>query len=80
MLARPGQRIKSYSTIKLDNVVSTLGAGDAFFGVLTARLHLGDDLDTAIKKAIIASTIVCTNFAPQSCPDIEEIENFLNLK
>ena len=73
ILANQDSALKIYPAIKLDNVVSPLGAGDAFVGVLTARLHLGDNFDTAIKKAIIASSIVCTEYAPQSCPAIKEI-------
>jgi len=78
ILAEPNQPIKTFPVIKLDKVISTLGAGDGFFGMLTGRLHSGDSLDMAINKAIIASAIICTRLAPQSCPDIKEIEDYLS--
>ncbi len=77
LLAVPGNELKIYPSIKVDKVVSTLGAGDAFFGVLTGRLHLGEDIDAALKHAITAGAIVCTKAAPQSCPEIEEIKSLL---
>ena len=73
ILAKPDEPVKIYPAIRIKKVASTLGAGDAFFGVLTARLHLGDELDSAIQKSIAASAIVCTKLEPQSCPDIDEI-------
>lgn len=76
ILARKDSSLITYPAIELDNVVSPIGAGDAFFGVLTALIHLGEDMEIAIKKAIVASAIVCTKYAPQSCPSLEEIEAF----
>ncbi|SDT42086.1 2-dehydro-3-deoxygluconokinase [Friedmanniella luteola] len=39
-------------------VVDQTGAGDAFVGTLTARLVLGDDLATATRLAVAASSLV----------------------
>lgn len=77
LVAKPDEPLKIYPAIKIKKVISTLGAGDTFFGVLTARLHLGDELDSAIKKAIAASAIACTKPEPQSCPDLDEIMTLL---
>ena len=45
------------SSIHCKNVLDTTGAGDTFCGNLVSCLSDGDDLSTAIKKAICASTI-----------------------
>lgn len=42
------------------DVVDTIGAGDAFCGNLSARLALGDDLDTALRFANAAAALSVT--------------------
>lgn len=42
------------------DVIDTTGAGDAFCGALATFLALGDDIDTAVKKAVGAGALATT--------------------
>jgi ribokinase len=42
------------------SVVDTVGAGDAFLGVLAASLDEGRDLPSALRRASVAGSIACT--------------------
>lgn len=66
---------------KVQTVVDTTGAGDTFNGVLVACIANGMDLQTACKRANIASAIkVMRKYILNSIPQREEIENFLEEK
>ena len=63
---------------KVQTVVDTTGAGDTFNGVLVACIANGMDLQTACKRANIASAIkVMRKYILNSIPQMEEIENYL---
>ena len=67
--------------VKLEKVIDTTGAGDTFNGVLASCLVEGDDLETACKKANVASGIKVTRkYILDSIPSKEEIEKFLEKK
>lgn len=54
--------------------IDTTGAGDTFAGVLTAGLGLGYDIETALRRASVASALCCTHLGAQSStPSQEEI-------
>ena len=62
---------------KVEKVVDTTGAGDTFNGVLAACIGSGDDIQTACKKANIASGIkVRKKYILDSIPTREEIEKY----
>ena len=67
--------------VKVEKVVDTTGAGDTFNGVLVACIANGMDLQTACKRANIASAIkVMRKYILNSIPQREEIENYLERK
>ena len=62
---------------KVEQVVDTTGAGDTFNGVLVACIAHGDNMQTACKKANIASAIKVTRkYILDSIPAREEIEKY----
>ena len=62
---------------KIETVVDTTGAGDTFNGVLCACLANGFDIQTACRKANVASAIKVTRkYILDSIPTREEIENY----
>lgn len=68
---------KSYTLFPARRVkaVNTTGAGDVFAGVLASLMSRGVDLDTALKKATIASSIkVFRNGGQDAIPTPDEIE------
>lgn len=66
---------------KVQTVVDTTGAGDTFNGVLCACLANGFDIQTACRKANVASAIKVTRkYILESIPTREEIENYLEQK
>ena len=63
--------------VKVEKVVDTTGAGDTFNGVLSACIANGDDIQTACKKANIASAIKVTRkYILDGIPTREEIEKY----
>ena len=52
-----GKKVVHEKAIKISNVVDTTGAGDTFCANLVSSLMTGDDLQTAVRKGICASTI-----------------------
>lgn len=59
---------------KVDKVVDTTGAGDAFCGSLAARLMMGDSLLTAVQVAnIAAARTVVNEGAQESYPEYEDM-------
>ena len=80
-LGEKGCLIKKENTLipaeKVEKVVDTTGAGDTFNGVLAACIGSGDDMQTACKKANIASAIKVTRkYILDSIPVREEIEKY----
>ncbi len=64
--------------LKIDKVVDTTGAGDAFCGTLAAALHTGYSMDDAMKRAAIAGSLACTKKGAQSSfPYLGDIEDRL---
>ena len=62
----PARKVKAYNTT---------GAGDVFAGVLAAQMSQGVDLDTALKKATVASSIKVSRTGGQDAiPTPEEID------
>ena len=56
-------------------VVDSTGAGDAFVGVLCARLAAGDDLSRAVRWAVVAGSLaVRRRGTHDSYPDAAAIE------
>ncbi|HTS22207.1 MAG TPA: ribokinase [Casimicrobiaceae bacterium] len=64
----------------LVDVVDTTGAGDAFVGVLAAKLDAGSDLREALAHAVAAGTLACASRGAQpSLPDRAAIDTLLPL-
>jgi ribokinase len=62
-------------TPAVERVVDTIGAGDAFVGILAARLARGDDLVTASRVATVgASFAVQRQGTAESYPDADELD------
>jgi ribokinase len=62
--------------LKLDEVVDTTGAGDAWCGTLAAALHEGKPLEEAMKRACIAGSLSCMKKgAQESFPWLGEIND-----
>jgi ribokinase len=66
--------------LKLDKVIDTTGAGDAFCGTLTACLYKDISIEESMKRASIAGSLACMNKGIQDSfvylNDIEEhLEN-----
>ncbi len=62
-------------------VVDTTGAGDTFNGTLTAALAFGNDLEDAVKMAVVAAGISVTRHgAAGSIPTGEEVLHYLQNK
>jgi ribokinase len=56
------------------DAVDTVGAGDAFAGVLAAGLDRGDDFATAVREGVAAGSLAClTPGAQSSLPDRQSI-------
>ncbi len=63
--------------VKVEKVVDTTGAGDTFNGVLAVCIANGNDIQTACKRANIASAIkVSKRYILDSIPTREEIEKY----
>ncbi|MGI9436944.1 MAG: ribokinase [Geminicoccaceae bacterium] len=59
--------------------IDTTGAGDAFVGILAARLDRGASLPDALKRASIGAGLACTEIGAQtSQPSAEAIEQRLD--
>ncbi len=67
-------------SLKIDPVVDTTGAGDAFCGTLAASLHNGFSLEDSMKRASVAGALACTKKGAQaSFPYLGDIEDRLAL-
>jgi ribokinase len=63
------------SSPAVEQVVDTTGAGDAFVGILAARLSRGDDLVTASRAATVgASFAVQRQGTAESYPDADQLD------
>ena len=61
-------------SIKVDEVVDTTGAGDAFAGALSARLAEGDDIVQAAEYAVKVAALSVTKAGAQpSYPTAAEV-------
>ena len=68
-LSIPGHRV---------DTIDTVGAGDAFCGVLAARLAMGDHFDDAVRYANSAGALATTRAgAEPSMPSREAVESLL---
>ncbi len=71
------EKNKSISPINVNSIDAT-GAGDTFNGVLASMLGDGNDLETAVKYAVVASGLSVTKrYAVSSIPKREEIELYV---
>ncbi len=70
--------IISVPTIKIENVVDTTGAGDAYCGTFAAAIHSGLGLVQAMQKASIAGSLACMKRGAQnSFPYLGDIDDKL---
>ena len=81
-LGKRGCLIKESDTVipavDVGKVLDTTGAGDTFNGVLAAMLSQGEDLENAVKRANLASSIgVTRKYAVSSIPTYEEIKKYI---
>lgn len=75
MLYRAAEKSYTLFPARRVKAVNTTGAGDVFAGVLASLMSRGVDLDTALKKATIASSIkVSRNGGQDAIPTPDEIE------
>ena len=66
------------SSLQLDNVTDTTGAGDCFAGTFAACLHEGEPLAKALRKATVASGLSCQKDGTmESYPYISDVEEVL---
>jgi ribokinase len=69
---------KYFPSHQVDKVEASVGAGDAFTGILGASLSSGIDLEEAIEIAIVGSALSTTKSgAQESMPYYEDILKFL---
>ena len=69
---------KIIPAVDIGKVTDTTGAGDTFNGVLAAMLAEGADLESAAKRANLASSIgVTRRYAVSSIPTKEEIMQYI---
>lgn len=60
-------------------VVSTVGCGDAFLGVLAASLSQGFSETESIERANLAGGLKATKVETRGCPRQEELERYLEI-
>lgn len=60
IVAKPDGSTLHISSLKLDEVVDTTGAGDAYCGTLAACLYDGMDLEESVRWASAAGSLACT--------------------
>lgn len=72
-LAGPGMDTLTVPPLKVD-AVDTNGAGDAYTGVLCARLAAGEDLLTAARRAGVAAALAVTRHGPATAPTAAETD------
>lgn len=76
--ARPDGRAWRVDALTVE-AVDTVGAGDAFVGVLAASLDLGMDLPEGLRRASVAAGLTCTRAgAMAALPDAAEIDGRLS--
>lgn len=75
-LAVDGGEAEHIASIEV-NAVDTNGAGDAHAGTLCAMLAEGVDLAQAIRIANIAAALSTTKFGSATCPDMEQVQQYL---
>lgn len=64
------------SSVKVESVIDTTGAGDTFFGGVILQLSLGSTIDESIKFATKASSLVIQKKgAVESIPTITDVNN-----
>lgn len=74
----PDGRVMAAPALKIDHVVDTTGAGDAFCGVLAAALDQGASLEQAMNQACVAGSLACLKLgAMSSYPQRHEVEEAL---
>ncbi|HPD83541.1 MAG TPA: ribokinase [Alphaproteobacteria bacterium] len=62
-------------SMEIENVVDTTGAGDCFCGTFAACIHEGQNLNTALRMATVASGLSCRyEGAQESYPYLADIE------
>lgn len=65
--------------LKVDDVVDTTGAGDAWCGTLATALYQGMALEDAMKRASVAASLSCMKKgAQESFPYLGDIEDYLS--
>src|SRR5439155_17010067 len=55
------------------NAVDTTGAGDVFAGAVAAALSRGDDLEPAVRWAVVAAALSATQAGARSAPSARTI-------
>lgn len=60
VVANPDGTVFHVSSLKLDEVVDTTGAGDAYCGTLAACLYEGKSLEESVRWASAAGSLACT--------------------
>lgn len=60
VLVRSGGEEHRVPSLRQDTVVDTTGAGDTFVGTFAAALDAGEDLISAIQRAVVASSLSVT--------------------
>lgn len=77
-LAFRGAKAWHVPALRLDRVVDSTGAGDAFAGALAAALDAGMDFAPALARASVAGALACTKAGAQpALPGAGEIEEGL---
>ncbi len=65
-----GEQTRAYPPLLQESVVDTTGAGDTFVGTFAAALAAGADVEGAVQRAIVASSLSVT--AEEVIPSIPE--------